>query len=121
MQDDLRTGLGERQHLPPAIAQQLEQPVSGRGNLDVLGILPEADSENKSAGILRTAHLGGKDYRAFVYGRRLSQATVQDIPLHGIAIGDALDDGRLKKGKLVVFAAVGAGYTVGAVLARWAY
>ena len=38
-----------------------------------------------------------------------------------IFIGDAIDDGRLKKGKLVVFAAVGAGYTVGAVLSRWAY
>jgi len=38
-----------------------------------------------------------------------------------LAMRDAIDDGRLKKGKLVVLAAVGAGYTVGAVLTRWAY
>jgi len=49
---------------------------------------------------------------------KFGNTTAATIPL---AIGDALDDGRLTKGKLVVFAAVGAGYTVGAVLARWAY
>jgi 3-oxoacyl-[acyl-carrier-protein] synthase III len=49
---------------------------------------------------------------------KFGNTTAATIPL---AIGDALDDGRLKKGKLVVFAAVGAGYTVGAVLCRWSY
>jgi 3-oxoacyl-[acyl-carrier-protein] synthase-3 len=49
---------------------------------------------------------------------KFGNTTAATIPL---AIGDALDDGRLTKGKLVVFAAVGAGYTVGAMLARWAY
>ncbi|HLF84105.1 MAG TPA: 3-oxoacyl-[acyl-carrier-protein] synthase III C-terminal domain-containing protein, partial [Blastocatellia bacterium] len=49
---------------------------------------------------------------------RFGNTTAATIPL---AIGDAIDDGRLTKGKLVVFAAVGAGYTVGSVLSRWAY
>jgi len=49
---------------------------------------------------------------------KFGNTTAATIPL---AIGDALDDGRLKKGKLVVFASVGAGYTVGAMLMRWAY
>ncbi|MFY9553611.1 MAG: beta-ketoacyl-ACP synthase III [Blastocatellia bacterium] len=49
---------------------------------------------------------------------KFGNTTAATIPL---AIGDAIDDGRLKKGKLVVFAAVGAGYTVGSVLTRWAY
>jgi 3-oxoacyl-[acyl-carrier-protein] synthase III len=49
---------------------------------------------------------------------KFGNTTGATIPL---AIGDAIDDGRLKKGKLVVFAAVGAGYTVGSVLVRWAY
>lgn len=49
---------------------------------------------------------------------KFGNTTAATIPL---AIGDALDDGRLKKGSLVVFAAVGAGYTVGSVLTRWAY
>jgi 3-oxoacyl-[acyl-carrier-protein] synthase III len=38
----------------------------------------------------------------------------------GLAANDACKDGRLKKGDLVLFAAVGAGYTVGASLWRWA-
>jgi len=50
--------------------------------------------------------------------QKFGNTTAATIPL---AIGDAIDDGRLKKGKLVVFAAVGAGYTVGSVLSRWAY
>jgi 3-oxoacyl-[acyl-carrier-protein] synthase-3 len=49
---------------------------------------------------------------------KYGNTTAGTIPL---AIGEALDDGRLKKGSLVLFAAVGAGYTVGSVLVRWAY
>jgi 3-oxoacyl-[acyl-carrier-protein] synthase-3 len=49
---------------------------------------------------------------------KYGNTTAATIPL---AIGDAIDDGRLTKGKLVVLAAVGAGYTVGSVLTRWAY
>jgi 3-oxoacyl-[acyl-carrier-protein] synthase-3 len=49
---------------------------------------------------------------------KFGNTTAATIPL---AIGEAIDDGRLKKGSVVVFAAVGAGYTVGSVLARWAY
>ncbi len=44
--------------------------------------------------------------------------TAGTIPL---ATRDAVDSGRLKKGDIVLFAAVGAGYTVGASLWRWAY
>jgi 3-oxoacyl-[acyl-carrier-protein] synthase III len=49
---------------------------------------------------------------------KFGNTTAATIPL---AMRDAMDDGRLKKGKLVVLAAVGAGYTVGSVLTRWAY
>jgi len=42
--------------------------------------------------------------------------TAATIPL---ALGTALDDGRLKPGNLVVLTAVGAGLTVGTVLLRW--
>ncbi|HTA41886.1 MAG TPA: beta-ketoacyl-ACP synthase III [Bryobacteraceae bacterium] len=44
--------------------------------------------------------------------------TAGTIPL---ATRDALNEGRLKKGDLVMFAAVGAGYTAGASLWRWAF
>jgi 3-oxoacyl-[acyl-carrier-protein] synthase-3 len=49
---------------------------------------------------------------------KYGNTTAATIPL---AIGDAIEEGRLNKGDLVLFAAVGAGYTVGSVLARWAY
>jgi len=44
--------------------------------------------------------------------------TAATIPL---ALNDAVRDGRLKKGDLVMLASVGAGFTVGSVLLRWAY
>jgi len=44
--------------------------------------------------------------------------TAGTIPL---ATRDAITQGRLHKGDLVMFAAVGAGYTVGASLWRWAF
>jgi 3-oxoacyl-[acyl-carrier-protein] synthase III len=34
---------------------------------------------------------------------------------------DALEQKRLRKGDLVLLVAVGAGYTSGAILLRWAY
>jgi 3-oxoacyl-[acyl-carrier-protein] synthase-3 len=49
---------------------------------------------------------------------KYGNTTAGTIPL---ATRDALCGGRLKKGDLVLFAAVGAGYTVGAALWRWAY
>ena len=44
--------------------------------------------------------------------------TAATIPL---AARDALESGRLRRGDLVLFAAVGAGYTVGTNLWRWSY
>jgi 3-oxoacyl-[acyl-carrier-protein] synthase-3 len=49
---------------------------------------------------------------------RYGNTTGATIPL---ALGDALADGRLKKGDLVLLASVGAGFTVGSVLLRWAF
>jgi 3-oxoacyl-[acyl-carrier-protein] synthase-3 len=56
--------------------------------------------------------------RVVINIERYGNTTAATIPL---ATGDALAQGRLKKGDLVLFAAVGAGYTVGASLWRWAY
>ena len=49
---------------------------------------------------------------------KYGNTTGATIPL---ATRDAVQQGRLKKGDLVIFAAVGAGFTVGANLWRWAY
>ena len=47
---------------------------------------------------------------------RFGNTTAATLPL---ATRDAVEQGRLKKGDLVVFATVGAGYTAGANLWRW--
>jgi 3-oxoacyl-[acyl-carrier-protein] synthase-3 len=44
--------------------------------------------------------------------------TASTIPL---ALRDAVEAGRVEKGDLILFAAVGAGFTAGATLWRWAY
>jgi 3-oxoacyl-[acyl-carrier-protein] synthase-3 len=49
---------------------------------------------------------------------RYGNTTSGTIPL---ATRDAIAQGKLNKGDVVLFAAVGAGYTVGASLWRWAY
>jgi 3-oxoacyl-[acyl-carrier-protein] synthase-3 len=49
---------------------------------------------------------------------KFGNTTAATIPL---ATQDALDEGRLKQGDVVLFAAVGAGYTTGANLWRWAF
>jgi 3-oxoacyl-[acyl-carrier-protein] synthase-3 len=49
---------------------------------------------------------------------RYGNTTAGTIPL---AMQTAVDEGKLKKGDLVLIAAVGAGFTSGATLLRWAY
>jgi 3-oxoacyl-[acyl-carrier-protein] synthase III len=49
---------------------------------------------------------------------KYGNTTAATIPL---ACREAVEDGRIRKGDIVLFAAVGAGYTVGANLWRWAY
>ncbi len=49
---------------------------------------------------------------------KYGNTTAATIPL---AMQDALDEGKIKKGSTVLLAAVGAGYTVGSVVLRWAY
>ena len=62
--------------------------------------------------------LGLPDEKVVINIERYGNTTGATIPL---ALADALADGRLKKGDLVLLASVGAGFTVGAVLLRWAY
>ena len=49
---------------------------------------------------------------------RYGNTTGATIPL---ALGDAVAEGRLKKGDLVLLSSVGAGFTVGSVLLRWSF
>ena len=47
---------------------------------------------------------------------RFGNTTAATIPL---ALNDAINDGRIKRGDRVLLASVGAGFTVGAMLMRW--
>ena len=49
---------------------------------------------------------------------RFGNTTAGTIPL---AMNTAIEEGKLKKGSLVMLASVGAGFTVGATLLRWAF
>jgi 3-oxoacyl-[acyl-carrier-protein] synthase-3 len=62
--------------------------------------------------------LGVDDSKVMVNIDRYGNTTAGTIPL---GLRDAVQQGRLKKGDLVLLAAVGAGYTTGGVLLRWAY
>lgn len=62
--------------------------------------------------------LGIDDSRVMVNIQRYGNTTAGTIPL---GLRDALDEGRLRRGDLVLLIAVGAGYTTGGVLLRWAY
>jgi len=62
--------------------------------------------------------LGLPDSKVVINLDRYGNTTAATIPL---ATRDAVESGRLKKGDLVLYAAVGAGYTAGVNLWRWAY
>jgi len=62
--------------------------------------------------------LGLPDEKVMVNIDRFGNTTAGTIPL---GLRDALDQGRLRKGDLVMLVAVGAGYTSGGMLLRWAY
>lgn len=62
--------------------------------------------------------LGIEDSKIMVNIDRYGNTTGGTIPL---GLRDAVQEGRLKKGALVLLAAVGAGYTTGGMLLRWAY
>ena len=60
--------------------------------------------------------LGLPDAKVVKNIHRYGNTTAGTIPL---AMGTALDEGRMKPGQLVMMAAVGAGFTVGTALLRW--
>jgi len=62
--------------------------------------------------------LGVDDSKVIVNIDRYGNTTGATIPL---GLVDAVEQKRLRKGDLVLMVAVGAGYTAGSVLMRWAY
>jgi 3-oxoacyl-[acyl-carrier-protein] synthase-3 len=62
--------------------------------------------------------LGFPSEKVIINMSRYGNTTAATIPL---ALKDAICEGKLKKGDVVLLASVGAGFTVGSVLLRWSY
>lgn len=62
--------------------------------------------------------IGVPDEKVMVNIDRFGNTTAATIPL---GLRDAVESGKLKKGDLALLVAVGAGYTTGGILMRWAY
>ncbi len=62
--------------------------------------------------------LGVADSKVMVNIDRFGNTTAGTIPL---GLRDAVEQGRLKKNDLALLVSVGAGYTTGGILLRWAY
>jgi len=62
--------------------------------------------------------LGVDDSKVMVNIDKYGNTTAATIPL---GLQDAVEQKRLRKGDLVLIVAVGAGYTAGSILMRWAY
>lgn len=83
---------------------------------DVKLLIPH--QANKRIITATAERMGLSDDQVVINIDRFGNTTAATIPL---ATRDAIEQGRLKKGDLVLFAAVGAGYTAGANLWRWSY
>jgi len=62
--------------------------------------------------------LGLREESVVINIDRYGNTTAGTIPL---AMGTAIEEGKLKKGSLVLLASVGAGFTIGSALLRWAF
>jgi uncharacterized delta-60 repeat protein len=78
-----------RGQLPPEILAQLEERISGTGNLELLAITP-APGQTVAEPYAKRATIEGKTFRAYTYGRRQSQATKLETSLLGVALDGAL-------------------------------
>jgi len=94
-----------------------------RALLDRHGVNPQdvvliAHQANRRIITATAERLGLRDDQVIINIDRYGNTTAATIPL---ATRDAIASGVLTKGKIVLFAAVGAGMTVGANLWRWEY
>ncbi|HVH87857.1 MAG TPA: beta-ketoacyl-ACP synthase III [Terriglobales bacterium] len=83
---------------------------------DVAAFIPH--QANKRIITATAERLGMPMERVIINIGEYGNTTAGTIPL---AMQTALDEGKLNKGDLVLLASVGAGFTVGATLLRWAY
>ena len=80
-----------RRQLPPEIVEQLEEPVTGRGDLWVIAAVPAPGKELGVRPVERTVKMkDGREFAAFTFGQRNFVPTRDNIAVQGIAL-----DGKL--------------------------
>ena len=98
---DVAAGLLDRNGFTP---EQLSLVIPHQANLRIIQAMQQ--------------RLGVPDSKVLVNIDRYGNTTAGTIPL---GMMTALEEGRLKKGDLVMLVSVGAGFTTGGMLLRWAY
>jgi 3-oxoacyl-[acyl-carrier-protein] synthase-3 len=99
------------------MTEQISRRILSRNNLTV-DDLDLFVSHQANRRIIEAAadRMGLPEAKVVINLERFGNTTAATIPL---ALADAVSEGRVKKGDLVLLASVGAGFTVGAVLLRW--
>ena len=94
-------------------ARIMERNKVTRGDIDLF----VSHQANRRIIMSAAERLGLPAEKVIINIEKYGNTTGATIPL---ALADAVAQGRLKKGDLVLLASVGAGFTVGSVLLRWA-
>lgn len=79
----------QRANLPMEILPFLEERISGRGDLLLLGATP-VRGQKIAEPVFRVAAVNGREFRAYTHGRREKLATLRDVSIHGIAINGVI-------------------------------
>ncbi len=79
----------QRAELPVEILPFLEERISGRGDLLLLGATP-VRGQKLAETIYRVAAVNGREFHAYTYGRREKLATLRDVSIHGIVINGVI-------------------------------
>jgi 3-oxoacyl-[acyl-carrier-protein] synthase-3 len=97
--------------------EEIARRVLGRNGLEPADIdLFVSHQANRRIITAAAERLGLPDSKVIINLENYGNTTAATIPL---ALMDAVEQGRLRRGDLVLLASVGAGFTVGAVLLKW--
>jgi len=87
---------GVRQRLPKAVESLLEERISARGDLMVIGAIPLPGRESEIPPISRSTTLGNTTYDAYPFGWWLDHnISTYNVPMNGIALTDSSGRGVL--------------------------
>ena len=79
-----------RRALPAAVQAELEERVSGRGDLQVAAAVALPEREHEVTAVMRSVTIAGREFETFTFGNRESAMSRRGLAIHGIAL-----DGRL--------------------------